>query len=186
MNLKSRSPGPICRAERFYRALPLGLLLLLLAATPLPAQSHHYLASGRPDGVALLAPPPASGSAEEAADLASARAVFQARTPAEKDRAFKDSTLSIFLFEPAIGPFFKPGKFPKTEALFLKVKTDIAEAIDTPKAHWKRQRPYQMDESLSLGGARKKPQLPERAFDPGHSSSLAAGGTIPGPEGGHP
>jgi acid phosphatase (class A) len=63
--------------------------------------------------VALLAPPPVPGSGEEAADLASARAVFNGRAPAEEARAAKDSNLSIFLFAPAIGPFFEAGKLPK-------------------------------------------------------------------------
>ena len=91
-------------------------------------RTSYYLTPGHPDGVALLAPPPAAGSAEEAADLASVRAVVKARTPAEEARAIKDANLSIFLFEPAIGPLFKPGKLPKTEALFQKVKKDLSRA----------------------------------------------------------
>ena len=115
--------------------------------------------------MALLAPPPETGSAEEAADLASARAVFNGRTPAEEARASKDSSLSIFLFAPAIGPFFQEGKLPKTEALFKKVRKDITAAINTPKDHWKRRRPYQMDEHLSLG-----PREPSYGYPSGHSS----------------
>jgi acid phosphatase (class A) len=162
MNVNTSQPDALPRLRR--RGNVLTLCLLLLAAWPLFAESH-YLAPGHPDGVTLLAPPPVAGSAEEAADLASARAVFEARTPDEQARAFKDSSLSIFLFTPAIGTFFQPGKLPKTEALFQKVKTDIAESINTPKDHWKRQRPYQMDERLTLG-------RPERSFGypSGHST----------------
>jgi acid phosphatase (class A) len=130
---------------------------------------NYYLAPGYPDGVALLAPPPTPESAEEAADLASARAVFKARTPVEQARAFKDASLSIFLFAPAIGPCFEPGKLPKTEALFQKVRTDISEPINTPKNHWKRQRPYQMDERLTLG-------RPEKSF--GYPSGHSTRGTV--------
>jgi len=166
MNLKFSLPGPICRPGRRGRALI--LLLLLLAASPLFADSY-YLVGGHPDGTALLAPPPAAGSAEEAADLASARSIFKARTPAEEARAFKDATLSIFLFAPAIGPFFQAGKFPKTEALFQKVKTDIAEPINIPKDHWKRKRPYELDEHLSLG-------RPEKSF--GYPSGHSTRGTV--------
>jgi acid phosphatase (class A) len=162
MYLKSALPNPIFQPRRGGRSLT--LCLLLLVASPLLAE-NHYLTLGQPDGVALLAPPPIAGSAEEAADLASARTVFEARTPAEQARAFKDSSLSIFLFAPAIGPFFQAGKLPKTEALFQKVKTDIAELINTPKDHWKRQRPYQMDERLTVG-------RPEKSFGypSGHST----------------
>jgi len=154
--------SPVARRGRF--GPPLALCLFLLVALPLLADSH-YLTPGRPDGVALLAPPPTVGSAEEAADLASARAVFKARTPAEQARAFKDASLSMFLFTPAIGPFFQPGNLPKTEALFQKVKTDIAEPINTAKDFWKRRRPYQMDEDLTLG-------RPEKSFGypSGHST----------------
>jgi acid phosphatase (class A) len=137
---------------------------LLLSAAPLPAQAP-YLAAGHPDGVALLAPPPAAGSAEEAADLASVRAVFKGRTPEELARAKKDSGLSLFLFAPAVGSVFQPGKLPKTEALFEKVKKAIGGAIDAPKNHWKRKRPYVLDPELSLGAPE-----PSFSYPSGHSA----------------
>ena len=143
MKVKFRFSAP----PRLSQVCVLSLLLLtgsLLAQAP-------YLVPGHPDGVALLAPPPAAGSAEEAADLATARAVFQGRTKEELFRAKKDSGLSLFLFAPAIGPEFQPGKFPKIETLFAKVKAAIGGAIDAPKNHWKRKRPYQLDPQLALG-----------------------------------
>jgi acid phosphatase (class A) len=100
MNLKSNFRSRMGQPGRCSGVV--ALWLLLLAASPLFADSS-YLNPGHPDGVALLAPPPAPGSAEEAADLASVRTVFKARTPAEKDRAIKDASLSIFLFAPSIG-----------------------------------------------------------------------------------
>ena len=161
-NLKASLPGPSHRPG--CGGLALTLLLLLFVAPPLRADSN-YLAPGHPDGIALLAPPPEAGSAEETADLASARAVFKARTPAEYARAAKDGNLSIFNFAPAIGPFFQAGKLPKTEALFMKVRTNIVAAINTPKDHWKRRRPYQLDEQLSLG----RPE-PSYGYPSGHST----------------
>jgi acid phosphatase (class A) len=161
VDLKASLPGTSHRQAGHWLALT---LLLLLFVEPLLAESS-YLAPDRPDGIALLAPPPEVGSAEEAADLASARAVFNGRTPAELARATKDSSLSIFLFGPAIGPFFQAGKLPKTEALFQKVRKDISVAINTPKDHWKRRRPYQMDDQLSLG----KPE-PSYGYPSGHST----------------
>ena len=144
------------------------LCLLLLVAPALLAEGY-YLTPGHPDGVALLAPPPAAGSAEEAADLASARAVVKARTPAEEARAIKDEKLSIFLFEPAIGPFFEPGKLPKTEALFQNVKQDVAAPIGAVKDYWKRRRPYELDDHLSSG----KPEN-----DYGYPSAHSTRGTV--------
>jgi acid phosphatase (class A) len=160
--LKASLPGASHRQGRGWLALT--LLLLLFVAPPLLADSS-YLAPNRPDGIGLLTPPPEAGSAEEAADLASARAVFNGRTPAEAARAAKDSSISIFLYAPAIGPFFQAGKFPKTEALFQKVRTNIVAAINTPKDHWKRHRPYQLDEQLSLG----QPE-PSYGYPSGHST----------------
>jgi acid phosphatase (class A) len=164
--LKSCPPDRLRRLPGRCGALI--LCLLLVTAWPLCADSQ-YLSPGKPDGVALLAPPPAVGSAEEAADLASARAVFKARTPDERARAFKDASLSLFLFTPAIGPLFQPGKLPKTEALFQKVKTDLAEPINTAKDYWKRRRPYEMDEALTLG-------RPEKSF--GYPSGHSTRGTV--------
>ena len=164
--MNSSRRRPVDQSARRHSALT--LCLLLLAASPLFAESS-YLKPGHPNGIALLAPPPAPGSAEEAADLASVRAVFKARTPAEKDRAFKDATLSIFLFEPAIGPFFQPDKLPKTEALFQKVRTDIADPINAPKNHWRRLRPYELDDSLTVG-------RPEKSF--GYPSGHSTRGTV--------
>jgi acid phosphatase (class A) len=162
MNPDSSRRSPVCRPGR--RGGVLTLCLLLLVALPLFADGN-YIAPDKLDGIALLAPPPAPGSAEEAADLASARAIFNGRTPAEDVRAHKDSSLSLFLFAPAVGPFFQPGKLPKTEALFKKVKEDIGEPINIPTRQWKRRRPYQMDEQLFVGI-----REPSYGYPSGHST----------------
>jgi len=113
----------------------------------------------------LLAPPPAAGSAEEAADLTAVRSAFQARTPTEKDRAMKDAGLSFSLFESAIGPLLQPGKLPTTEALLKKVRAEIGVIIDIPKDHWKRRRPYELDHQLWLGDPE-----PSCGYPSGHST----------------
>jgi acid phosphatase (class A) len=140
------------------------LFLALCVAVPLWA-GEPYLAPHQPDGIALLPPPPALGSAEQAADLASARAVFLARTPAEETRAKHDAGLSLFDFAPAIGAEFRPGRFPKLEILFQKVRTNISETIDYPKNHWKRPRPYEQDKELLLGPPENSVSYPS-----GHST----------------
>lgn len=171
------SLGKVSR-RAFAGILP-AALFLLAGSMPLSAQEakpqpgviapvkaqHTYLRPGHPDGIALLTDPPAPGSPEAAADLLEARAVFKGRTPVEEARAMKDATLSFSLWEPAIGPVFQPGKLPKTEALMKNVRSDIADVINTPKDHWKRQRPYQVDPALWLG-------KPEKSFSypSGHST----------------
>jgi acid phosphatase (class A) len=149
------------------RALPSALLaafLVLQFAAPLHADDS-YLPPGKPDGVALLGPPPLPGSEEAAADLATVQQVFKARTAAETYRAQQESSLSLTIFAPAIGPNFQPGKFPKLQALMNKVKMDIAPAINAPKDTYRRLRPYQLDPQLAFG----KPEK-DFGYPSGHSS----------------
>lgn len=142
----------------------LAISLLLGAATPVLAEAP-YLSTNRLDGVLLLPPPPGQGSAEETVDLATVRSVFNGRTEAEKTRAMKDSGLAFSLFKPAVGPEFDLQKLPKTRALLEKVKSDIGAVIDAPKNHFKRLRPYQIDEHLILG----QPE-PSFSYPSGHST----------------
>lgn len=128
-------------------------------------QAEVYLKPNHPDGIALLAPPPVPNSAEQAADLATVKAVFKARSEQELARANKGASLSIFNFETAIGPFFRPGQFPKMEAFFDDVKTNILDSINVPKKHWNRLRPYQLDPELIIG----TPEI-NSSYPSGHSS----------------
>jgi acid phosphatase (class A) len=126
------------------RLLFLPLALLAFCAAPLlrAAETTKYLPAGQPDAVALLAPPPATGSAEDAADLETAFRVYSARTPGERAEGIDEVTLTIFHFTPVIGPWFAPGKFPKTEALFQEVEAETKLVTDLGKKHWQRIRPY--------------------------------------------
>jgi acid phosphatase (class A) len=109
---------------------------------PLHAAELKYLAAGPPDAVALLAPPPVAGSVEDAADADMAFLIYSARTATERARGVDEITLTIFHFAPAIGPWFTPGKFPKTQALFLEVEAEAKEVTAVAKKHWERLRPY--------------------------------------------
>lgn len=137
--------------------------IAIVSLAAVASRADFILPPNHPDGIHLLAPPPAMGSPEQAADLAESRAVIKARTPAELNRA-KDERLTLWQFEQAIGPFFKKGKFPKMEAFFQCVKTNISTEINTPKDHFKRLRPYQLDPSLAFG----KPE-PSASYPSGHS-----------------
>lgn len=144
------------------------LFLFLVIALPVFA-ADKYLAPNQPDGIALLAPPPALGSSEQAADLASSRAVFHGRSAEAEAGANTTAKLTLFNFTPAIGDFFQPGKFPKLEQFYLNLKPEIKEAITIPKEHWKRKRPYEIDSALSLG-------KPETSFS--YPSGHSAVGTV--------
>lgn len=118
--------------------LLLGLAAPLLAAEP-------YLPAGKPDGLALLPPPPMPGSPEAAADLAKALETFKTQPLLDTNTMMAVESLSLTLFTPAIGPFFQPGKFPKTEALLQEVGKETSAVVKVPKNHWQRLRPYQVD-----------------------------------------
>jgi len=162
MNYESScAAGPV---RRGVAAAVLAVLCLTVATGNSTARGV-YLADGQPDGVALLPPPPEPGSDEQAADLATARMVFKARTPEEETRANKDGNLSLFNFAPAIGPDFEPGRHPRLEALFGRVKKELSSPINASKNHWKRLRPYQVDPALNLGAKEPSPSYPS-----GHST----------------
>jgi acid phosphatase (class A) len=141
-----------------------GLVSLVLLWGGL-ATADVYISPRKPDGIALLTPPPSPNSPEQAADLETVRSVVKARTPEELARANKDATLSLFNFQPAIGPFFKPGQFPRLESFFECVKTNISDSINIPKDHWQRLRPYQVDKTLATGKPEKNASYPS-----GHST----------------
>lgn len=153
-------------------ATTLALSALLFAGLVQSALAgERYLAPGHPDSIALLAPPPAPGSAEAAADLEMSRAVFKARTPAESAHAKRSGSLSFSLFEPAIGPVFQLDKLPHTEALLKKVKSEIHDPIYKAKDYWKRLRPCKVDTKLDWGP-------PEESF--GYPSGHSTCGTVYG------
>ncbi len=128
-----------------------GAILLLSFWAAWPVFAEPYLAPGRPDGIALLAPPPELGSAEAAADLELSRRVVKSRTPDEEAHAKRSEGLALSLFAPAIGPAFDLTKLPKTDAMLKKVRAEIGEIIEIPKRHWNRKRPYELDPELKWG-----------------------------------
>ncbi|HLX94408.1 MAG TPA: phosphatase PAP2 family protein [Verrucomicrobiae bacterium] len=125
----------------------------------------HYLRDGKPNALTLLAPPPLPGSPEQAADMAEVRAVCHAAPSNDVAVAFTEKKFSIFNFTPAIGPFFVPGKFPKTEAFFQHVQKDAETVTDNAKDFYKRPRPYVLDPSLASGKLEKSFSYPS-----GHST----------------
>jgi acid phosphatase (class A) len=141
------------------------LFALLLVLAPVYAQQAHYLPPGEPDVVALLPPPPLPDSPEQAADMAVVRSVCRAAPSNEVAMATAEKKFSILNFAPAIGDFFQPGKFPKTESLLQRVQTEAAAVTDNAKEHWKRPRPFMVDPTLASGKLEKTFSYPS-----GHST----------------
>ena len=156
MNFKSPFKQAVCASV---------LAFLLIAAPSLFAADKSYLAPGKPDGVALLPPPPRPGTPEYTADLATIQHAFKNRTAEQTARATMDATLSMSNFSRAIGPSFGPAKYPKTDALYQHVKASIGKPILIPKDHWQRTRPYVVDTNLVFGEPENNFSYPS-----GHSS----------------
>jgi|SRR5580698_9911631 acid phosphatase (class A) len=149
---------------RSVRVVPV-ILALCLSLLPAAAKDLRYLPDGKPNAITLLAPPPLPDSAEQTADLQEVRAVSQTAPASDVAVAKTESKFTTFTFAPEIGPFFEPGKFPKTEALLENVRGDAETVVDNAKDHWKRPRPYKVDPSLASGKLEKSFSYPS-----GHST----------------
>lgn len=149
---------------RRLRIFPV-VVALCLSLLPVAAKDLHYLPDGKPNAIALLAPPPLPDSPEQAADLQEVRTVSQAAPEADVATAKTETKFTIFTFEPEIGRFFEPGKFPKTEALLNNAHADAETVVDKAKDYWKRPRPYKVDPSLAAGKLEKSFSYPS-----GHST----------------
>ncbi|MFI5356205.1 MAG: phosphatase PAP2 family protein [Opitutales bacterium] len=123
------------------------LTLALVAVAPLQALTgSRYLAPNTPDVLQLLPPPPVPGSAEARTELDIVLLVHHAAPAADLKVAREESKLTIFqVAQGILGPWFQPGKFPRTEALLREVEAEANGAKDTGKNHWQRLRPYNAD-----------------------------------------
>jgi acid phosphatase (class A) len=151
--------------QQFHRRLAPILFLLAVAVAPLHAADTHYLPDGKPNYVELLAPPPLPGSPEQAADMGLVQLAYHATGSNEIAIAYSEKKFDIFNFTPAIGGFFQPGKFPKTEAFFERVQKQAADVTDEAKDFYKRPRPFVTDPSLANGKLEKTFSYPS-----GHST----------------
>ncbi len=116
--------------------------LVLFAALLALRASAAFLPAGTPDGKSLLAPPPARGSAEDRLDLENTYTVHTTAPAADIALGRDENKLTIFHFAPAIGGWFVPGKFPRTEALFKEVEAEAKRVTDDAKDYFRRPRPY--------------------------------------------
>jgi acid phosphatase (class A) len=126
----------------------LTLALAALCAASLRAGETSYLRAGIPDAIALLPAPPVRGSAEDKLDFDNTLAIHTAAPAADLERAHSENKLTVFAFAPAIGGWFLPGRFPKTEALFKRVEADAKGVTDAAKDYFQRPRPYHVAPNL--------------------------------------
>jgi acid phosphatase (class A) len=156
------------KSSSFFRSASLAYLLLFVISTPsLRAANEplHYLPDGKPNAIALLAPPPLPDSPEQAADLAEVRAVCHAASSNDVTIAFTEKKFSVFNFTPAIGTFFQSNTLPQTAAFFERVQKDAETVTDNAKDFYKRPRPFVLDPGLASGKLEKSFSYPS-----GHST----------------
>ena len=108
-----------------------------------PAASGGYLTSAtQPDIIKLLPPPPTANSDRDATD----RAVFEATRKLQGTprwaQAQADAVLGPALFNCAVGVKLDPATAPATMTVMRKMTVDAVAAINTPKDHFGRPRPY--------------------------------------------
>ena len=127
----------------------IALVSLTLIAVPLHAAEPRYFTADQLDTIAILPPPPAPGSAEEAVDLATTVAVHKACTTSDMATAKSQERLNVYVFAPVIGPFFQRDTLPATQAFFHRVHKTTEEIQNAAKIAFHRTRPYVLDHSLA-------------------------------------
>jgi acid phosphatase (class A) len=154
---------PAMKARRLASFALAGALCLALVA-PLRAAGPYLHGV---DPLILLAPPTVLHTPEDVADRDSAFQVYRARIPEDVARAKAEHKVTPYAYAAAIGPFLKPGKFPKLDAMFKDLDLEAKKVSDAGKNHWKRLRPYVQDPTRF-----SEPGDPEDSFayPSGHST----------------
>lgn len=122
----------------------------VLAGGPAFAQFPFkgYLGEATPDTTIVVAPPPQPGSPQDQSD----RAIFLATRQLEGTPrwamaiADNDSRAVGKAFACAVGAEVGFMSTPKIGKLLIKVAPDLTAAVDRPKLHYQRKRPYFIDE----------------------------------------
>ena len=125
-------------------AVSFAIVWLLLCVAPVSAQpppGYNYLDPSQLDLVDLLPPPPDENSKAEIADEKQVAKVVAQRTPQEMNEARDESKRTVFFFEPSVGPGFSAANFPKVNAFFKRVESDVEKLVDRTKQYWQRPRP---------------------------------------------
>ena len=118
------------------------------------------------DLVAVLPPPPASGSLAEQHELQTVLGVQANRTPTDEAAARADTEHSVFRFADVFGSGFDPAKLPHTAAFFVRLAKYDKATLKPVKNYWHRARP-------PVISAQVKPLAQEKADDWGYPSGHA-------------
>lgn len=150
-------------------------LILAFIAAPLWA-GGSYLKNDAPDAVRLLPPPPAPGSPEDVADRDEAFRIYSAHTPEQFALGVEQQNLTVFHLTGSI-PWFQPGKFPKTEALFREVEIEAGKIGRAAKQLWRRPRPYSAD-PVRFSKVVEHEENPSPGYPSGHATRATVYGLL--------
>jgi hypothetical protein len=123
-------------------------LLLVAASVAADAPKTHFLAPDAVDWKSLLKAPPAAGSPEAKADLATVLDWQTKRTDVEVKRCQSEATLSPAAFDDVLGDGFDQKSFPKTFKLLADVAEDAKPITDAAKKSFNRPRPPAVSEQV--------------------------------------
>ncbi len=158
-------------ASRFT-CIALVFVLSFLTATA----AGPYLGDSAPDAIALLPPPPPAGSAEDLADREACHRIYAARTNEQFAIGQSQQHLTLFHLTPMI-PWFQPGRFPKTEALFKQMENESYAISSRAKKHWNRPRPY-VAEPERYPQVIEQDSRPSSGYPSGHATRATLHATV--------
>lgn len=136
---------------------------IALAGAPAFAQETPLI-----DGAALIGPPPAPGSAAEAADRLSMRAPVSAERLAQAQADLRYDPWTAFAA--VMGERFDRARLPRTAALLERVTEAVELPTDAAKAAYARQRPYVGDMSILRCDTPANPS-PTNSYPTGHGAA---------------
>ncbi|WP_395646191.1 phosphatase PAP2 family protein [Terricaulis sp.] len=157
------------------RKLAFALAAVALFVAPASAQQQQAMrppATEAPlfDGVALIGPPPAAGSAALGADILAMHPTVSAERLAQ---ARADQPFGPWVaMQPVLGADFTEARFPRTARVFADVLAAIGPPLDATKRQWQRRRPFLDMQNVTQCDAPSDALAASGSYPSGH----AAGG----------
>jgi acid phosphatase (class A) len=155
-----------------YRTIMACLIAML--ATPASA-AEPYITAKAMDLAVLVPPPPAKGSAADAADMRAVLAAQAHASPARRARTLPDSDETVFvMFGGLVGPKFAPATLPKTTAMFERIGDSEDDTLDAIKPVFGRVRPWLANPAVkAYAKPTKSPSYPS-----GHTTRIAIAAAV--------
>lgn len=123
--------------------MKLRLLLFIFLVSPfLHAERTGWPLPPAESFLAIVPPPPATGTPADKADLNAVIGMQARRTPAEIAHAEKSVGFTVFTFAEVRGEGFTAASYPETDAFFRKLEDTVNAPKNLIKDTFHRERPY--------------------------------------------